>query len=761
MRKLIAIQVPVMLAVLWLAPDAARAQGFLLTDNAERPYQLPRIEVLPNPRPVVRPQPSTSYCVKQLSIEVDLQDQIAKTQVSQTFVNTGSRPLEVCFVYPLPYDGAVDRMTFMVDGKEFQAKLLSAAEARRIYEAYVRKNQDPALVEWMGNGMFKTSVFPVPAGAERTVTIRYSQLCRKHQGLTELLVPLAAARYTSKPVQNIDVQVTIRSGVDIKNVYSPTHGVKVKRPGDRVARVSYSTSNDVPSGDFRLLYDVGDAEVGASLITYRPCDDEHGYFLLMVGPEIEAARLTRQAKTVVLVVDRSGSMSGEKIAQAKGALRFVLNNLHDGDLFNIVAYDSEVESFRPELERFNDETRQAAVGFVESIFAGGSTNIDGALQSAFAPLKDDARPTYVVFLTDGLPTAGEKNEAQIVANARQRNQIDARLFSFGVGYDVNSRLLDKLSRACQGQSAYVRPNEDIEAQVASLYQRIGAPVLTDLKISFDMEDHPSSAGNLTNRVYPREVHDLFAGDQLVLVGRYRHGGHAKATIRGEVSGKAQKFAFPVEFASHSPDETFAFVEKLWAMRRIGEIIDEVDLNGRNQELIDELVALSKKHGVITPYTSFLADETTELFSEAEQRRRTGLALDALGLEAGRAGFAQREYKLQLQRSAQLAASSPAYGATTYRRIDRDEDVVVQSVRNVADKTFYYRSNRWVDATMSDEQAQQVQRVARFGDEYFRLIREHGKAATKYLAMDGDVVVVLDGQAYEFHTPAPEPATPRP
>ncbi len=640
------------LALCVLLPAAVSAQGVLLDEREGHRDRLPRL-IWPGPRPTPSPQ---SYRIKQLAVDVNLKDQVAQVQVSQTFVNTGSRQMEVSFVFPLPYDGAIDRLTFMVDGKEYDAKILDAGEARRIYEGYVRRNQDPALMEWMGTGMFKTSVFPVPAGASRQVSIRYSQLCRKQGGLTEVLFPLSTAKYTSQPVERVDIKVTVQSQAKIKNVYSPTHEVKVKRPTDRLAKVTYQATNQVPTADFRLMYDIGNKKVGASLLTYRPQRDKDGYFLMLLSPAIEKAQGETVNKNVVFVVDRSGSMSGKKIEQAKGALRFVVNNLREGDRFNIIAYDSAVDSFKPKLQPYNESSRQAAIGFVEGIFAGGSTNIDGALKTAFGQLSDDGKPNYVVFLTDGLPTSGEKNEAKIVANARQRNQGRTRLFSFGVGFDVNSRMLDKLARHCYGQSQYVRPNEDIEAHVSKLYNRIGAPVMTDLAITFDMEDLPAERGNLTNRVYPRDNYDLFAGDQLVVVGRYKSGGEAKITVRGKVGKKSHRVSFPASFVKRSSDETNAFIEKLWAMRRVGEIIDEIDLHGKNQELIDELVAISTRHGIITPYTSFLADENTDVRDFAFSSRQAGVALEALSQAGGRGGFVQREMKAQLQRSRQVPAT---------------------------------------------------------------------------------------------------------
>ena len=341
---------------------------------------------------------------------------------------------------------------------------------------------------------------------------------------------------------------------------------------------------------------------------------------------------------------------------------------------------------------------------------------------------------------------------------------------------MNSRLLDKLSRNCFGQSQYVRPNEDIEAHVSRLYNRIGAPVLTDLAITFDMEDLPAEQGKLVNRIYPRDNYDLFAGDQLVVVGRYKSGGDAKVTVRGKVGKKKQKMSFPAKFVAKSSDETNAFIEKLWAMRRVGEIIDEIDLHGKNQELINELVAISTRHGIITPYTSFLADENANVRDFAFSSRRAGIALDALGEAEGRAGFVQRELKAQLQRGrlaspsssqslgqggggfggADAAASrtaTPRAAASPstlrFRRIDSDEVVTVETVRNIGGKTFYYRNKQWVDSITTAKQEKNAIVVKRYSKEYFDLVTKHGKDVAKYLALEGKVTLVLDGKTYSF------------
>ena len=652
---------------LWMAifafvlPAIARGQGLLVVVDPEQHVRLPRpIIIYPRP-PMPFPQPAATtptYKVDELEVNARLVDQVAEVQVSQSFQNTGSMPLEVSFIFPLPYEGAVHQLTLLIDGKEYPARLLDAKQARQRYEDIVRKNRDPALLEWLGTGMFQTSVFPVPPGGKRTVTLRYAQLCRQQNGLTDFLFPLSTAKYTSQPVERVSVRVSIDSQTAIKNVYSPSHAVDIHRPDDRHAVVTYTCKNEVPAADFRLLYDVGRGTLSARVLSYRPDRDEDGYFLLLASPEIKSPDRERQKKTVMFVIDRSGSMSGKKIEQVQAALKCVLNDLHEGDLFNIIAYDSEVESFRPELQRFDDKTRREALGFVEGIYAGGSTNIGGALRAALGQLQDTHQPAYIIFLTDGIPTVGETNEQKIIAEAMAENKVHARIFVFGVGYDVNARFLDKLAREQFGQTEYVRPNEDIEERVARLYKQIQSPVMTRLQLEFAFDEIRSEQGKPVNRVYPKDSFDLFAGEQLVVVGRYKKAGAAKVIVSGSVADRPQKFDFPANFTNKSPDDSNAFIEKLWAVRRVGEILDELDLRGRNEELVRELVELSKRHGILTPYTSFMADENTNLSDVAGNASIADRRLANMERVSGGGGVAQRAYKGQLQNAAQAPAAAP-------------------------------------------------------------------------------------------------------
>ena len=761
MRLLSPRQPVIVLVLALLCSTSAFAQGILVHSG---PGQI-RL-----PRPIPQPQPVPgSYKIEAIEVDANLTDQVAKVQVSQTFVNTGSRQMEAYFVFPLPYDGAIDSLTLLVDGKEFAAKLLPAEEARKMYEEIVRKNQDPALLEWLGTGVFKTSVFPLPPGAKRTVTLRYTQLCRKSAGLTDFLFPLATARYTSEPLDKLRIRVAVSASAPIKNIYSPSHAVNIERPSQEQAVVSIETKNEIPSADFRLFYDTGKESVAASVVSYRPNNHDDGYFLLLASPDIKVAKEKPQPKTVVFVVDRSGSMSGEKMEQARGALKFVLNNLRDGDLFNVIAYDSEISSFKPELQKFNDETRKAALGFVEGLYAGGSTDIHGALQRGLGMLQDSSRPNYVIFLTDGLPTAGVTGEPAIVEASEKANNVRARIFAFGVGYDVNSRLLDKLARSNFGQSEYVRPDEDIEASVSRLYNRVGTPVLTDVEVAFDVEGASSETPSV-NRMYPKAPFDLFAGDQTVIVGRFHNPGKAKVKLSGAVAGREQAFDFPAELVASSEDDTNSFVAKLWATRRVGELIDEIDLKGRNEELIKELVDLATKHGILTQYTSFLADENANPHAVAENLSRASGESLALEEAEGRFGFRQRAAK-GLYQSAPASGGRGGLGRgrgfggempaqpelqqadakknAFFYDAESDRLNIAHNIRQIGRKTFFERNNRLVDSEVSPEEEKKAQRIERYSREYFDLAAKHGKFANQYLGLDEPVVVKLGDQVYTW------------
>jgi Ca-activated chloride channel homolog len=773
---------------LLLGSQAAWGQGFVVDRHVITPQ-------VPNIRP---------YEIREVSIDARVRDQVAEVRVAQTFHNPGSTVIEAEYLFPLPDDAAIQNLVLMVDGREMPGRVLSKDEARRIYEEIVRSRRDPALLEYMGRGLFRASVFPIPPGADRKITLRYNQICKKDRDVVEFVYPLATQKHSSRPIQKLSFNLQIEGKDAIKSVYCPSHDVAITRPGEREVKASLERHDVWPTTDFKLVYTLAEGAVGATVLSYRPNPNEDGYFLLLASPEVKPLDTKPLPKTVLFVLDRSGSMAGKKLDQAKNALQFVLNNLRDDDTFNIIAYDDRVEAFKPEVQRYSPATRADAVKFVSNIREGGSTNIDGALKAALAMISDDSRPNYVLFLTDGLPTASETNELKIAENARGANKYHARVFSFGVGFDVNARLLDRLSGGNGGTSEYVRPDEDIESHVGAFYSKMTRPAFASISVNM--------SGSDVNRTYPRDIPDLFEGGQLVWVGRYQGAGKATVRLSGKVGGEARTFEFPVELAAPGSSTGYDFVEKLWAVRRVGFIIDQIDLNGPNKELTDELVALGTKYGLLTPYTSFLADERVSLHASVENRRRAATNLDALQLVEGEAGTAQRDMKQKLNKAdrfedaAKYAYSLPAgpggmaggmggggmgggmagrpnvgqqppVAAASTRGVGNSSNnlgiPVTQGyasqiapfnaipnvagkpsgvVRNLGVKTFYRKADRWVDSEVKPEEDAKAIVVEQFSDEFFKIARNQSAEQNQYFTFEEPVTVRIAGNVYRIDPP---------
>ncbi|MEP0548040.1 MAG: VIT and VWA domain-containing protein [Rhodothermales bacterium] len=678
-----------------------------------------------------RPVPVTDRPVEMASLEIDgrIVDQVAEVTVRQTLFNPNERPVETEFLFPIPPDAAVQDLVLLVDGQELTGEVLPKDEARRRYEEIVRRMIDPALMEYAGYGLYRTSVFPVPARGESTVVFRYTEVAARDGDRVTFSYPFGLARQQDA-VGRLRIGLTITG--EAGAVYSPSHDVEIERERGRT-RVRFNADDVRLERDFRLIYEpASDGPVSATLLSHWPRGAQDGYFLLLASPEVREVAEQALPKTVVFVIDRSGSMAGRKMEQAKDALSFVLDNLGDDDLFNVVAYDDRVETFEPELQRYSPETRRAALDYVDGLRPGGSTNIDGALTEALGLLGDDGRPAYVLFLTDGLPTAGEQGEGAIAANADRANGAHARIFSFGVGYDVNARLLERLAATSGGTTEYVRPEDDLEASVAALYTRLTSPVLSGLEIAFD--------GTRVNRAYPRALPDLFEGSQVVWAGRYTRGGDVTVRLTGRAGDDTHTMTFRADLAAEGDRARHSFIEPLWASRRVADLLEQIDLNGQNEELVDELVALSTRYGILTPYTSFLAEEEGAFAAGNVQVQRAQDDLMQLESVSGADGVGQRSMRADLAAKAQAPSSTVFYGADGGRR-------EVSTVQTVGTRAFYQRGTLWIDAGLLETEPGDAREIEQFSDAYFELARQLPEESVVYLTFDEDVLVELDGEAF--------------
>ena len=643
--------------------------------------------IIPEP-PIGRDRPIRiqPFYVKNLRVNTTISDNVAETVVEQTFVNDSSVEQEGTYLFPLPEGATPSAFSMTVGDKTFEPKILTKEEARSIYEGIVRRRQDPALLEYVGRNLVQMRVYPIPARGERVIKMRYTELLKSAGGIRRYAYPLSTSRFGSRPVGVSSVTIKLKSSKPLKNVYSPSHDVAVRRPDETTATATWEGTNDASDRDLTLYYALSDDDIGLSLLTYRT-EGRDGYFMLLASPRVTIPKARVLPKQVIFVFDRTGSMAGEKIKQARKSLVYCLNKLNAQDRFTVVTFSDEPDFFAKKLIPANTENVRRAVQYVEGMEAAGGTNIDAALRAALATMRqEDGNQKMIVFMTDGLATVGETNVetilrhvqdlnnggriAQIAPKAGTRlagqdekkpagnpNGANARIFSFGVGYDVNVPFLDRLAEIGRGDTDYVKPTEDVEVKVSAFFARVASPILADVKLAFDGVD--------VYDVFPKTYPDLFKDSQLVITGRFKNASGGRVRLSGLANGTQEAFRLNSDF--RESDSSNGFLTRIWAARKIGYLADQLRLAGTatvaNKEVIDEIIRLSREYGIITEYTSFLVND----------REQVRLGLDNRNFFERGAVITERDVRLLRQEVARKAKENGVSGEGATNQSLRGKD----------------------------------------------------------------------------------------
>ncbi len=661
-------------------------------------------------------------------VNIAIDHQVATTKVDQVFENPYKHAIEGTYLFPVPEHANIHTFAVSVDGKELKTSILQRDEARVEYESLVRKHKDPALLEFLGQGMVHARVGKIKAHQKIRINIEYSELLVADNGTVKYHYTLGTEKFSAKELDDVSISMDIKAPQAIANVYSPTHKVAVEIKDPSHVSVRYEEKKVRPLRDFIVYYTMPHDKIGFNVLTYKD-DQEDGFFLAMMSPASDTAKKDQSviAKNIVFVVDRSGSMWGNKMEQAKQALDFCLSRLNAQDHFNVISFDDVVDVYHDGLVEATAGNINDARAYVANLQPRGCTDIDVALKRALEILPEGDAPNMIIFLTDGQPTSGECNIHRIIKNTKKANASRVRLFSFGVGYDVNTTLLDKISLDNKGVSDYIEPEENIEAKVAQFYLKVANPVLTDLVLSF--------AGTKVSEIYPVELPDLFRGSQLMVVGRYDQGGSVELDLSGKQDVAEKHFVFTSTFAEN--DTHNSFLPRIWAGRKIAHLVDQVVLEGKVQSLIDEIIALSKRYGIITEYTSFLVDVDVQDFGR-------GISQDMVNMTSSSLNFASFD---QVGSSSVKRAKTQKMQRESF--VDMSEETnaqfgVAQKIRNVGARTFYQKGDAWIDAEYSD--ALPIVKVKLLSDAYFDLLRTN-PAVGPYLALGNKVTVVIAGKIF--------------
>ncbi|MGB7160885.1 MAG: VIT domain-containing protein [Tepidisphaeraceae bacterium] len=773
---------PACLALLLLLPTLARADGLIIIDRT--------------PHPVPGHFPFAPMEVVYHRVQVTIDDQVATTSVDQEFRNSSGARLEGFYMFPLPDGAAIDKFSMDIDGKEMDAELLPADKARSIYEDIVRRHNDPALLEYIGKGAFRVRIFPIEPNSTKRVRLKYTQLLKSDSGLVEYVYPLNTEKFSARPLKDVSVKVDLNCRRAIKSVYSPSHNVEVRRDGDRRATIGYEERNARPDTDFKLIFSRTDDPVGIDLLTYR-CSPDEGYFLLLASPGMDARASQLQQRDVCFVLDTSGSMAGPKMEQAKKAITFCLANLNAGDRFEIVRFSTEAEPLFNGLKDASKANVDRAQEFVRSLKPIGGTAIADALDAAIRlsrgtglqPVRDDEvehishglktrateeRPYVIIFLTDGQPTIGETKEDPIVDRVKRLGP-NVKVFSFGIGTDVNTHLLDRIANETRAFSQYVLPTEDIEVKLSSFYGKIASPVLTNVRIE---EADRANPGIHIRQVFPPQLPDLYKGDTLMVFGRYSGSGRARMFLTGTCNGQEKRFSADVNFTDS--DRTHSFIPRLWATRRVGWLLDEIRMRGESKELKDEVVRLAREHGIVTPYTAYLILEdearrgvpmaqrsfrelesddlvrqqakaqydSARVDSPALERAGERAVANSAGVQALKDGANEQQMQLGAALDKKVLAGATAATSPGDAGYKMQRQNYAQQVRVARGKAFYQNGNTWSDADVAARKDLKNKQVAFNSEEYFALIRSHPDAAG-WLALGNEVDVVIGETLYQI------------
>ncbi len=689
----------------------------------------PRAWISPSSR-IIHSQPVQ---VTQVDAHIDIADQIATTTLDIALRNPTARPQESELLVPVPSGAVLKAFAFEGGNSEATAKLLPREEARRIYDHIVAQTRDPALLEFVGNAVVKSSVFPVPANGTQKVRVTYEQLLEADGARLDYVLPRSEAVEYAVPWS---LSMRVKSTSRIASLYSPSHEVAAKQLDGNTATLSCTTKDP---GAFRvsLLRETND-EMTASLLAYPDPKIGGGYFLAMIAPPKPKADAKPILREVTLVIDRSGSMAGPKLDQVKAAALQVIEGLNDGEGFNLIVYNEGVEMFAAQPVLKNAETTKRARDYISALRVSGGTNIHDSVVEALRQKALEGMLPLVLFLTDGLPTIGQTSEKAIREAVAKGNPHQRRVFTFGVGVDVNTPLLTRIARETRASAEFVLPKEDVEVKVGRVFDRLRGPLLT--RPAVRVEDP-----NRVSDLIPSPLPDVFEGEQILLSGTYRGEAPLHFQLTGATSAGERTFDFTFNLDKASTAN--AFVARLWASNKIAILSEAIrDLGadgatGSTTELVNEIVRLSTQFGILTEYTAFLAEQGTSLAAAPANASRAAdnYSDKAMKVRSGPASVSQ-------EGNLKKGAESKQLNVRNRFLDDKMQAIEITSVQQCQAGALFNKGNRWTDAsTAKSERA--PERTIEIGSAEFGTLVDELAADNRQslLALRGELLLQHRGQ----------------
>jgi len=681
------------------------------------------------------------------NVRVDLVDRVLRYEITETFVNRGDRVGEADFMFPLPRGAAFQDLKLEINGEMVAGETMNANQARQIYEEIVRRQRDPALLEWMGYGLLRARIFPIAPGEQKRVVVRFQTVAQREGDALRVDYfrgVRANQRETSQQSEGrMSFVLTYPNDPMYGRAYSPTHSLYDDRyAGDVSGEYAFAANNRGSTrrveirdarGEVTLLIPVRRSAAAAiSVLSNAPGNDD-GFALITLSPPAIQPRAVPRDLTFVL--DVSGSMSGEKMEQARAAGKQILRSLSAMDRFRLIDFSSDVRTFRDNFSSATRENIRAAERYLDELEAQGSTNVSGALDEALSTPVQSGRLPIVLFLTDGQPTVGERN-ASVIASSVAKQRGIRRLFTFGVGADLNVSLIEQLALEGRGTASFVRPEESVERAVGIVASRLTSPLVTDVRIRAD--------GVRLRKMHPSGPVDVFAGEDLVVLARYDGSGNAVVRFEGQTTNGPVSWSSRVYFPDRSRENPF--VARLWATQRVGYLSAEKRKHGGSQEINDEIRELGERFGIPTEFSSYLV-------LEPGMRERRAMGAGGTQLNSVVVGSATSAAPAPAAVQFEAAKTAAAQrSVTTLSAADAASGVREDAnVRRGGNVTFVLRDSVWTDVRY--KKTSPVLRVKPFSEAYFKLIQMVPELREAF-SVGERVIVSGSGMAIEL-TPSGE------
>jgi Ca-activated chloride channel family protein len=667
-------------------------------------------------------------------VHVELADRVLKYEVEERFVNRGASIGEADYLFPLPANAAFQDLKLSINGQLVSGETMNAGEARRIYENIVRTQRDPALVEWMGHGLLRARIFPLNPGEEKKIVVRFQSVAPREGDALRIDYFRGAPQSSATVRDDARTAFTLsyRATPDLGTPFSPTHSLDFRdHDGEREASVRGDAR------DVTVLVPVRKATAASiSMLPYAPGNEDAFTLVTITPPPI--ARNESTPRDVTLVLDISGSMQGRKMEQARAAGRQLLGTLRPGDRFRLIDFSNDVRTFKDDFVSATSDNIRDANRYLDALEAVGGTNIEGALREAMRPSPARDRLPLILFITDGEPTVGERSPDRLaaLANDDTRRGEHRRVFTFGLGSDVNVSLLEQLALDGRGTAQFVRPEESVERMVGIVANRLVDPVMTDVRVRVEGDVRLS-------KMLPAQTSDIFADRDLVLLARYSGSGHGRVIVEGTRRGAPVQFSTNVDFPDR--DRQNAFVARLWAAQRVGFLSAEKRKNGGSTELDDEIRMLGERYGIPTEFTSYLVTEPRLAMSRQMDQRGNGAAQSVNTPMPAMAPASEMRFESAKVASAQRAASSVA--TLDSLRLAKPAGAVADSkdatasTRTVNGHTFVLRDGVWTDARFT--RSMTTTKIKPFSKAYFDLVAALPELRTSLTLGDHVIVVGRD------------------